>query len=135
MKESCPHCGSPNAWYVRTETDLVLKCTCGVNKVVFSTLGTMEMEHNDAPQEARLPRTGTFLHATLMALMVLEIANSREVTERLKEAGYTFSVSDVSSYLTILRAKGLVVVLEARRGTPGGSTWQLSDVAEDLLSP
>jgi hypothetical protein len=129
----CPKCGSPNARYQKTETDLVLVCWCGYRKVVFTTLLSLEVIHNEKAQDVRLPKAGTYLFATLSCLWQIEPANSREVTDTLVLHGHDFTVSDVSSYLMILRSRGLVTVVDYKRGVADGSTWECSDAALDLL--
>ena len=131
--EDCPKCGSPNARYQKTETDLVLTCWCGYHKVVFTTLLTLEVIHNEKAQNVRLPKVGTYLFSTLSCLWQIEPANSREVTDTLILHGHEFTVSDVSSYLMILRSRGLVTVVDYRRGLADGSTWECSDAALELL--
>jgi len=132
-KADCPKCGSPNARYQKTETDLVLTCYCGYHKVVFTTLLDLEVIHNEKVQDVRLPKVGTYLFATLSCLWQIEPANSREVTDTLTLHGHEFTVSDVSSYLMILRSRGLVSVVNYKRGVLDGSTWECSAVTLDLL--
>lgn len=136
MKElaDCPKCGSTNAYYEKTRDDLTLKCWCGYRKVVFSQLGEMDVSHSEKPQSIKLPKAGTFLFETLSCLCQIEPANSREVTDTLILHGHDFTVSDVSSYLMILRSRGLVRVVEYRRGVLDGSVWELSDITSELLA-
>lgn len=133
MKVDCPKCGSPNARYEKTVEDLTLTCYCGYRKVVYTTLKTLEVIHNEKVQDAKLPKKGTFLFETLACLWSIEPANSREVTDTLTLHGHGFTVSDVSSYLMILRSRGLVRVVSYRRGVADGSTWELTEVTQDLL--
>jgi DNA-binding transcriptional ArsR family regulator len=149
MKITCPKCQSPNARYDKTETDLIVKCYCGYNKVVFTTLvHTLEgpLDDNEDEDAVKMPRTGTSLHKTMMVLSILPDGNSLQVTERLNELNGLFkvrgtiilkhlllTVSDVSSYLTILRSKGLVERTQVRRGVAGGSDWRLTEEAIDLM--
>lgn len=133
MKVDCPKCLSPNARYEKTATDLILVCFCGLRKLVFTTLDDFNVQHNDRPEDIRLPGRETKLYKTLVCLAAIEPANSREVTDTLVFQGYDFNVSDVSSYLMMLQGKGLTSVLQSRRGVPGGSTWGLTDSAERLL--
>lgn len=114
-------------------TDLTLVCYCGYRKVVFTTLDSMEIIHNEPAHSTKLPKAGTYLFATLTCLWQIEPANSREVTDTLILRGHDFTVSDVSSYLMILRSRGLVVVESYKRGVADGSTWGLSDKASELL--
>jgi hypothetical protein len=134
MKTDCPKCGSPNARYEKSSTDLTVVCFCGYRKVVFSLLDSqMEVQHNEPAVTARLPKPGTHLHHTLTCLWAIAPASSKEVTDTLILQGLQYTVSDISSYLMMLRARGLVSVLEYRRGMPGGSTWELTAVADTLL--
>lgn len=129
----CSKCGSVNAFYEKTQDDLTLRCLCGFSKLVFTRLGEMDISHNEKPQTVKLPRAGTFLFETLSCLYQIEPANSREVTDTLTLHGYNFTVSDVSSYLMILRSRGLVGVVEYRRGILDGSIWELTSIASELL--
>lgn len=134
MKADCPKCGSPSAWYEKTATDLTIRCLCGCNKLVFTTLTDgITIEHRERPSLTKLPKPGTRVRLALQVLAMIEPATSKEVTDRLNAMGHSFSVSDVSSYLAMLRAKTLVEVVEARRGIPGGSTWELTSIAQSLL--
>ena len=135
VKVDCPKCLSENARYQKGEYDLTLVCYCGYRKVVFTKLldTGMEIEHNTKPQEVTLPRVNTHLHNTLVCLWAVEPANSREVTDTLVFRGHDFTVSDVSSYLMMLRARGLVRVVDYKRGVAGGSTWECMDIALELL--
>ena len=133
MRTECPKCGSNGASYEKTHCDLILKCLCGYRKVVYTTLNDMEIVHADSGREVRLPKLGSKLRKTLMALNNLVEGTSGEITERLHDMGETYTASDVSSYLTILRTKGLVDPTTIRKGVSGGSTWSLTDAAEDLI--
>jgi hypothetical protein len=133
MKTDCPKCKGYNAWFTRTRTDLILKCMCGYYEVVYTTLERIEIEHNVTGGSVRLPMKGTNLRKTLMVVSVMPEASSREITERLADMGEAFSVSDVASYLGILRQKGLVQQTEVRRGIAGGSLWILTDAATNLI--
>lgn len=134
MKAECPKCGSSNAAYVKTKTELVLRCLCGFYKVLYSIYDeNIVVQHAEPASKVQLPKTGTLLRATLMVLKSLDTANSRAVTERMVDLGIEVDVSTVSGYLMVLKARGLVLNTNNRRGSAGGSTWILSDVADDLL--
>jgi hypothetical protein len=122
-----------SSWFEKTRTELTHRCMCGYNKVVYSVLDEMITEHNDSGQDVKLPRPATKLWETLMILTVEDEISSGDITNRLTLMGKDYTVSDVSSYLTILRTKGLVLVVSSRRGIAGGSTWTLTDKAADLL--
>lgn len=110
-----------------------LRCLCGYHKVVFSELENLTVIHTDTREDIKLPKQGTHLWKTLKALVGLGVANSAEITQTLCDLGNKFTVSDVSSYLTILRSKGLVEAPESKRGVQGGSTWNLTGIAKTLL--
>lgn len=133
IKVDCPKCASTHAYYQVTPVDKILRCLCGYHRVIETKLESFTAEHNDVGEDVKLPRKGSHIFHTLMALEVLEEATSGEVTKRLIDLGYKFDISDVSSYLTILRSKGLVVALVVRRGVPGGSTWRITDICGTLL--
>lgn len=134
VKTECPKCGSPNARYEITDTvDITLRCTCGYRKVVYTELENVTVLHNDVREDIKLPKKDTYLWKTLKTLTSLGTANSAEITQALVDLGNKFTVSDVSSYLTILRSKGLVEAPESKRGVQGGSTWNLTQAAKSLL--
>jgi hypothetical protein len=81
----------------------------------------------------KLPRRESNLWFTLVTLASLVEATSAEITYRLVDLGKEFTVSDVASYLTILRSKRLVRNTEVRRGVAGGSTWIQTDECVKLL--
>jgi hypothetical protein len=101
--------------------------------VVFTTLLSIETMHNEKEQGVKLPREGTRLYNTLVCLGSIEPASSKEVTDALALRGHIYTVSDVSSYLMILRTRGLVRVVDYKRGVAGGSTWELTETADKLL--
>jgi hypothetical protein len=149
MKVTCPKCKSPNAWVRKTETDLILICFCGHQKVLFTTLiESFEgpLDDDEDTEKTILPAMGTHLYKTLVVLSILPGGSSKEITERLNELNglmrgpglvirkdLMHTVSDVSSYLTILRGKGLVERTSNKRGLPGGSNWDLTSEALELL--
>lgn len=148
MRADCPKCQSKAAWISKTETDLLLKCMCGYTRVLFTTLvDTLDGDLGDDDDPGvKLPKQGTNLHKTLVVLSILPEGTSKEITDRLNELnGYLrapgmllrrdllLTVSDVSSYLTILKSKSLVDRSEVRRGVSGGSSWVLTETAIELL--
>lgn len=133
MRTECPKCASPSARIVREGPDIVLKCMCGLLRVLETTLGMMSSVKMDAGADVRLPRPKSNLHKTLMVVSILPEPTSAEVTERLQDLGVDHNVSDVSSYLTILRSKGLVETTVIRRGVAGGSSWRLTLASMGLL--
>lgn len=69
----------------------------------------------------------------MKCLQALVTATSLEITTSVNDLGYTFTVAEVSSYLTILKQRGLVHPLNSRKGLPGGSTWELTDACKRLV--
>ena len=134
VKVDCPKCKSECAWYERDDQDVRLRCICGYCKVVATRLEEMVIEHIDRAEDVSLPRQGTKLWNCLMVLFSLEKGNSQEITDLMNRTHETtFTVSDISSQLTVLRYKGLVDTTDARKGFAGGSTWIMTEVAKKVL--
>lgn len=133
MRTDCPKCGSKSAWYEVNQPDLVLRCTCGLYKVVRTTLKNLTIEHVTKKAEIKLPRKDTLLWHTLMTLAGMVQGSSADIVDGMKHRGIDSDVPDISSYLTILKTKGLVVTITSRKGLTGGSTWQLTETCNKLL--
>jgi hypothetical protein len=136
MRAECPKCSGVSTHFEKTAYDLILRCTCGFSKVVFTILKDSEdmtVSKRTVPVEVKLPRGGTHLRKTLLVLECLQEASTAEITERLLDLRGEYSTSDVASYLAMLRAKKLVLAPVIRRGVTGGSTWVLSPLASSLL--
>jgi hypothetical protein len=101
--------------------------------VLATTLETVIIEHTDTGADIKLPKRGSNLYITLATLAANVQSTSAELTEELNLSGRQYTVSDVSSYLTILRSKGLVVTITNRRGITGGSTWAATSACKELL--
>lgn len=129
----CPKCRQMSAWHEADRQDVWLRCLCGYAKVVLTRLETIEITHVDAGVEVRLPRRDTNLWRTLLCLSALQTASSLDVTTSVNDLGYSFTVAEVSSYLTILKQRGLVHPLNSRRGLAGGSTWEVTPAGKGLL--
>lgn len=133
MRTECPKCGSLSARYVKDRTDIILRCLCGLHKVVHSTLETMEIEHRDIGKNIILPRANTRLWHCFMSLVALKQGSTREVGDVMNSStGTVNTMSEVSSQLTVLRYKGLVEVVDNRKGLVGGSTWVLTEKSKAL---
>lgn len=134
MRAICPKCGSESAWIEYGIQDTVLRCLCGLHKLIQTKLGNMVIEHSEKAEDVTLPRQGTKLWECLIALAQLAPASTAEITVLVNEGKTVrYDTNEVSSHLTVLRYKGLVVVTEFRKGLPGGSTWVLSPAADKLL--
>jgi len=130
----CPKCSSESAWFEYTKQDVVLRCLCGFNKLVQTHLGNIVIDHSEKPEDVTLPRQGTKLWQCLIALAKLKSANTATITLKVNEVYQVqYDTNEVSSHLTVLRYKGLVIVTKFRKGLPGGSTWQLTPAASKLL--
>lgn len=133
MKYSCLKCRSTVVWAEMEGHDLMLACLCGHRQFIMSRAKPIVVEPEDCEDIVRLPRRGSNLWATMMVLFVLQPASSAMITRRLIDLGRNFDVSDVSSYLTILRSKGLVETTVFRRGIIGGSTWRCTGLGFGLI--
>lgn len=106
---------------------------CGYHKVVETTQDDITIEHRDSGKNVILPRQDTKIWYCLVALVALKVATTAEVNNRVnKLAPETQTASEVSSQLTILRYRGLVEVVEYRKGLTGGSTWKLTERGKEL---
>ena len=134
MRAVCPKCGSESAWIEYGPQDVILRCLCGLHALIQTYLGKMVIDHSEKPEDVTLPRQGTKLWECLLALFDLESASTADITVQANHGrGSKYDTNEVSSHLTVLRYKGLVVVTEFRKGLPGGSTWICTPAAKKLL--
>lgn len=93
----------------------------------------MEIEHRDTGKNVALPKRDSKIWFCLMSLVGLKIASTLEVCDSLNGVVENKqTMSEVSSQLTVLRYKGLVEVIDNKKGVSGGSTWQLTTRAKQL---
>ena len=130
----CPKCTGKNAHLWEDHTGVFLKCRCGFLKLLQSKYddGT-RVVHIDIEYVITLPEAGSKLRRALGAVRGLEPANTQQITDFLCKTGAPQTTSDVSSQLTILRYKGLVVPVVYCRGVPGGSTWATTEACKRLM--
>lgn len=137
LRFDCPKCGTRQAWLEVAEPDVILRCLCGMWKVVETRLEQLTIQHVDSAETVRLPKRDSKLYQTLAVLYAIEPASTAYVTEMLelgsKATGETFSVSDVASQLTVLKYRGLVQVLSNKKGVVGGSTWTMTPTAKQIF--
>jgi hypothetical protein len=135
VKTECPKCGSGAARLRVEGPDLWLRCLCGVNKLLATTLAQSKViEKLDAGAEVTMPRTGTKLWDALQVVRAYGPANSDVITDMVNMLrGDRQTVSEVSSQLTVLKHKALIEAMDSRKGLPGGSTWRISSRAAALL--
>lgn len=136
-RPQCPKCGSKSTWLSQDGPDLWLRCLCGCMKLVHTTLKTLDDMAEDLtdvePTPMTLPKPGTKLRHTFNALEYLEIATAGEIKLRLHMVGVKFSMTEISSYLTLMRPRKLVDIVVLGKGIPGGSVWEVTDKARSLL--
>ena len=124
----CPKC-SGRSWLEETGDDIWQRCLCGLHKLVFTRLESgMTVTCVEPVQQNSLPRRGTKLAKCLGCLAGLEVGSTADVAARMKQ-----STSETASQLTVLMAKGLVSRREEKKGTKGGSLWELSPDAKTAL--
>lgn len=129
----CPKCASKNAWLERDRVDVTLRCLCGYNRVIASSLDIV-ME-DSARSTLKLPAKGSHLLKTLLALAALAQADSSQVALRMTEdLGEPYKAKDVASYLYVLKGKGFVRQAMERKRMAGGSLWCVTDAADRLLN-
>jgi hypothetical protein len=137
VKFECPKCGQRQSWLEVTGPDVILRCICGLWKVVETQLETVAIRHID--KKARLPKRDSKLYKTLAVLYAIEPASTAYVTEMLDLGGRTevevivYTVSDVASQLTVLKYRGLVEVVSNKKGVVGGSTWKMTPTAKQMF--
>jgi len=130
MFTDCPKCGSNKAWLSRDRVDLTLRCLCGVNKVVFSLLDSIE---EDECKSVKLPLPNTNLHRTMMALLCLGEADGKAIVAHLRERGEEFRLRVIYGHLYVLKGRGVVRTTSLRRCVAGGSVWCVTEEAQKLL--
>ena len=130
MREKCPKCGG-QAWYcVEDDIHLVLKCVCGINKLVYSDYPEGGVKHVVPKREILMPPPGTKLSKCIgmMALNWPEMSTTQILADSL-----SVSTSEAASQLVVLLHKGIVEKVKEGRGVVGGSTWKLSNTAARSL--
>lgn len=127
---TCPRCQSPATWYEREWDDILLRCVCGLRKLVYSKRGSVEVHHKTPRSEVRLPRKGSKLQKSLTEIVRNHpgAMNTQEVATQVGDGS-----AEVASRLMILCNKGLIVKVKEGRGSRGGSTWRLSQACTKLL--
>jgi hypothetical protein len=125
----CPKCRGL-LWLEDLDREVVLKCLCGFLKFVeISVPSGGTITHKEGRSPEWLPRKGTKLHRCLMVVFAEGVVKTAEVASRLQQ-----SSSETATQLAVLcKVKGLVRVTENRRGLPGGSVWELTDLAKKAL--
>lgn len=130
----CPKCKSTSSWIEVGRVDTTQRCLCGYHRVIQTKLETATIDFGDVDERVSLPRTGSIMSKLLHLVKANEGASSVTIAGLLSTSlQEDRSVSDVSSYLTFLKSKGLVEPIEYRRGLAGGSTWKVTDPCKALL--
>lgn len=129
----CPKCKSKKTWIEQDRYGKFLRCLCGLTQMIEKYPAVAVIEKSVPTSQVKLPRKGSMFYDTLAILASLELATSATIAQAMMDAGKTCDVSNVSTYLTIMKGKGLVRVVENKRGLRGGSTWAVTDVCKSLL--
>jgi 23S rRNA pseudoU1915 N3-methylase RlmH len=99
-----------------------------------STLSSgFSIEHIHIDGEVKLPKKDSKLAQCLGALASLKEASTQEVAKELTKRGESWCSDEVASFLTILKHRGLVVIVVPGKGVLGGSRWSLTATARRLL--
>lgn len=137
IKTTCSHCGSRNAWFKVEDRDIVLRCLCGMHKVVKSYLDNITIEHTEEEIFAKLPKRNSRLYRVLAVLYAIEPAQTSYITEMMgygrKDEEEVVNSDIVSSQLTVLKYRKMVKPLDKKKGIVGGSTWVLTDRARQMF--
>lgn len=128
---NCPKCGSKRVWLTLEHPDVVLQCTCGIRKILYTVLKPVEPEPNKKPLQ--LPTVNTRLWITLQALHNIGVACTAEIHSYLEAKEVPYTLQDVSGYLSDLKARNLIDVVEFSRGNKNGATWQVAKKTKELL--
>jgi len=81
-------------------------------------------------KDVKLPRVGTKLRACLLAIAR---RYPEETSTKQVRLGAQLEGKEVSSLLVLLMARGLIARVSAGQGATGGSLWELSQEAIELL--
>lgn len=137
MSIECPKCKAKRVWFERQGPDVWLRCLCGLMKLVHTDLKTIE----DMAEAGRgkkfkisLPREGSRLLMILEALNYYGKATTPDIKLWLESKGFSNTKTEISSYLTLMKPRGLVKILVRGKGVSGGSVWALTDEALHLLN-
>ena len=134
MNIPCPKCSSTVTRLEEEGSSLLLKCRCGYYKVMATTLRSgIVVEHLRIEGEVQLPKKDSKLFQCLGALGSLKEASTQEVAKELTRRGTTWCSDEVASFLTILKHRGLVVIVVPGKGVLGGSRWALTESAKRLM--
>ena len=129
----CPKCGSPSLCVKRDHQDVWLHCLCGYLKIVETKLKTATIEFTDDAPVVKLPQRGTRLWNCLVNLIAMGEGSTADLTTLVNyRKREKLTVGEVASALTVLRYRKLVIVVESRKGVPGGSVWTATQVAFQL---
>lgn len=135
MHITCPKCQSATAHIEAEDTDIWIRCFCGYRKVIHTTLdSTMSIEHIDMEGKVTIPKKGSKLLECLAALVTLGKASTADIHDLISNRnGSTMTPAEVATFLTILRYRGLVQVVVLRKGISGGSIWEPTEEALELI--
>lgn len=128
----CPKCTRIQARYtVERQVDLVMSCTCGFRKVMYTEhQNGMSTTHVLPQNKVNMPRAGSKLSKCLNALVSFD---RYQATTEMVAARIEGDKLDIASQLMVLQNKGLIDKINDNRGKGGGSLWRLTDRASTFL--
>lgn len=125
---SCPKCGATYLWMEYENGMHHIRCNCGLCiPIIQKAEGGMQIKRTLQPK-LMLPARGSKLAKCLRVLRDLEKATSGELAARLNQ-----TVVYTSTQLCTLEGRGLLTRLDRKKGSRGGSTWMLTEVAVSAL--
>lgn len=117
----CPKCGGHSWIEIEADDTPVQRCVCGLTKWLKRECdGSLITRSPIRNKQVSLPARGTQLSKILGCLITLGNMNSRQIAKSLQ-----ISVDKATTNLSVLRRRGLVEVLEDRKGRIGGSVWSV----------
>jgi len=125
-KETCPKCKSEKIWFEVHDSQTLKRCMCGFSMWIFKVTRDGSTLRRG---KVSLPRKDT----KLFQLLVLVLRNAPTTTQQLANSSDDES-SRVGTRMSVLHASGLVTKLVDNKGKAGGSVWELSKRAKELLA-
>lgn len=129
LTRRCPKCQGL-AWLEEVDRVVALSCSrCGALKFVQRiTEDGMLIYNRETPTQTTMPRNGSKLHSCLSMLVANAPIRTGDLAEMLEQ-----TTSDTATQLAMLGVRGLVSILENRKGISGGSVWGPTRIALKIL--
>ncbi|KKN66396.1 hypothetical protein LCGC14_0472180 [marine sediment metagenome] len=126
----CPKCGE-RSWFEDDDADVIQRCMCGLRKIVRTQQGDQTIVHLPNPKLVVLPKKDTKISKCL-GILASYYPRLLSTGEMARLTG--FSTINASTHLILLRQRGLVDLVNNKRGRAGGSQWGLTMKAVELLN-